>query len=75
MLAAGRTGHVVLLDKILHLLLGIGVDGPAQIDVILLRIVLNDFIRAEPLLTFLTIHQRIGKAAQMAGSHPCLGIH
>ena len=56
MLAAGRTGNIVLLDKMLHFLLGISVDRPAQINPIFLRIVFDDLVCAKTLLTLLTVH-------------------
>ena len=37
--------------------------------------VLDELVGAEALLTLLTVHQRIGEAAQMAGGHPGLGVH
>ena len=75
MLAAGGAGDVLLLDEVLHLLLGEGVDGLVQLHAVLAAPVLDELVGAEALLTLLTVHQRIGEAAQMAGSHPGLGIH
>ena len=39
------------------------------------RIVFDNLVRPEAFMAFPAIHQRIGKAAQMPGRHPCLGIH
>jgi len=74
-LAAGGAGDVVLLNKVLHLALGEGVDGLTQLEAVLRAPVLNELIRAEALVALAAVHQRIGEAAQMAARHPGLGIH
>ena len=74
-LAAGGAGDVVLLDEVLHLLLGEGVDGLLQSDVLLGTEVLDELVGPEALLALLAVHERIGEAAQMAGGHPGLGVH
>ena len=75
MLAAGGAGDVLLLDEGLHLVLREGVDGLIQLHAVLAAPVLDELVGAETLLTLLTVHQRIGEAAQMAGGHPGLGVH
>ena len=74
-LAAAGAGDVVLLDKVLHLLLGEGVDGLAELEAVLVAPVLDELVGAEALLALLAVHQRIGEAGQMAAGHPCLGVH
>ena len=75
MLAAGGAGDAVLLDEIHHLFLAPAVHGTAKVDTVFLREVLDQLIRAEAFMAFLTVHQRIGKASQMAAGHPGLRIH
>ena len=74
-LAAGGAGDVVLLDEVLHLLLGEGVDGLGQLHAVLAAPILNELVRPEPLLALPAVHQRIGEAGQMAAGHPGLGVH
>ena len=75
MFAAGRARYIMFLDKILHLLLAPAVHGAVQRHALFRNIIFNDLIRAESLMTFLTVHQRIGEAAQMAAGYPGLRIH
>ena len=75
MFAASRTGNVMFLDKIFHLLLAPAVHGTVKRHALLCNIVFYDLIRTESFMTFLTIHQRIGEAAQMSAGNPCLRIH
>ena len=74
-LAAAGAGDVVLLHKVLHLLLGEGVDGLAELKAVLVAPVLDEFVGAEALLALLAVHQRIGEAGQMAAGYPGLGVH
>ena len=74
-LAAGGAGDVVLLNEVLHLLLGKGVDGLGQLKAVLGAPVLNEFVGAEALVALPAVHQRVGKTAQVAGGHPGLGVH
>ena len=74
-LAAGGAGDVVLLNKVLHLALGEGVDGLTQLEAVLRAPVLNELIRAEALVALAAVHQRIGEAAEMAARHPGLRVH
>ena len=48
---------------------------PSNGNAVLLTEILDQFIRTETLMTFLTIHQRIGETTQMSAGHPGLGIH
>ena len=73
--AAGGAGDVVLLHKFLHLRLAQGVHGLAQVKVVLLAPVLDDFVRPEALLALLAVHEGVGEATHMAGGHPHLGVH
>ena len=75
MLAAGGAGNIVGFDEVFHLCLGEGVDGLFQRHIVFRRPVLNELVGAEALLALLAVHERIGKAAQMAGGHPRLGVH
>ena len=75
MLAAGGAGDVVLLNEILHLLLGERVDGLGQLHFFLLAPVLDELVGPEALLALPAVHQRIGEAGQMAAGHPGLGVH
>ena len=75
MLAAARTWHVVLIDERLHLFLAPAVDGRWQLDAVLRSKIFDELVGTESLFTLLTVHQRIGKTAQMTGSHPCLRVH
>ena len=75
MLAAGGAGNVVLLDEVLHLALGESVDGLGQLKGGLAAPILNELVRAEALVAFAAVHQRIGEAAQVAGGDPGLRVH
>ena len=75
MLAAGRAGNAVLSDEIHHLFLAPAVHGTAEVDAVFLGKVLDQLVRAEPFMTFLTVHQRVGEASQMTAGHPGLRIH
>ena len=66
---------MVVLDELNHLLIAPAIYGAAEIDIIILCIILDQLIRTETLVTFLTVHQRIRKSAEMSGSHPGLRIH
>ena len=74
-LAAGGAGDVLVLDEVLHLLLGEGVDGLGQLHAVGLAPVLDELVGAEALLALLAVHQGIGEAGQMAAGHPRLGVH
>ncbi len=74
-LAAGGAGDVVLFDKVLHLLLGEGVDGLGKLEAGLGAPVLNDLVGAEALVALAAVHQRIGEAAEMAARYPGLRVH
>ena len=65
----------MLLDEVLHLLLGEGIDGLGQLHAVLAAPILNELVRPEPLLALPAVHQRIGEAGQMAAGHPGLGVH
>ena len=75
MLAAGRTWNLVFLNELHHLLLAPGIHAALNGDPFFGTEILNDLIRAETLMTLFTVHQRIGKTAQMTGGHPCLRVH
>ena len=66
---------MMLPDEIRHLLLAPAVHAAFQRDVIRLAVVFDQFVRAETLMTLLTVHQRIGESSQMAGRHPGLRVH
>ena len=68
MLAAVRTGDILLLDIVHHLLIGPACNVSAVE-------ILDEVICTVSCLTLTAIHQRVGEAAQMTRSHPCLGIH
>ena len=74
-LAAGGAGDVVLFDKVLHLLLGEGVDGLGKLEAGLGAPVLDELVGAEALMALAAVHQRIGEAAEMAARHPGLRVH
>ena len=74
-LSAGGAGDVMLLHKVLHLLLGEGVDGLGQFKAGLGAPVLDDLVGPEALVALPAVHQGVGKARQVAGGHPGLGIH
>ena len=65
----------MLFDKTHHLLLTPPVYGTFQFNSLFFRKIFNQFICPETLMTFPAVHQRIGKSAQMSGSHPGLGVH
>ena len=75
MLAAAGTGDIILVNVLLHLLLGPGIHRSLGLNAVLFHIALNQLIRTETLLTSLTVHQRIGKASQMSGGNPGLRVH
>ncbi len=74
-LTAGRTRHSMRFDKIHHLLLGPCIHSSLKRYIMHLTVILDQLVRTETLMTFLTIHKRIGKTAQMSGSDPGLRIH
>ena len=65
----------MLFDKVHHLLLRPCIHTAFNRNPMLSTIILDQFICTETLMTFFTVHQRIRKSTQMAGSHPCLRIH
>ena len=75
MLAAGGARDVVLLDELLHLALGEGVDGLWKLIARRAAPVLDELVRAEALMALAAVHQRIGEAAEMAGGDPGLRVH
>jgi len=74
-LAAGGAGDIVLLDEILHLLLGERVDGLGKLELIGGGPVLDELVGAEALVALAAVHERVGEAAQMARGHPGLRVH
>ena len=75
MLAAGRTRNFVILDEVHHLLLGPCIYASFDRNVMLSAEILDQLVCTETLVAFLTVHQRIGESAKMAGCYPCLRIH
>ena len=75
MLAAGGAGNVVLFDKVLHLLLGEGVDGLGELEAGFGAPVLDDLVGAEALVALAAVHQRVGEAAEVTACHPGLRVH
>ena len=75
MFSAGGAGNLFLFDEVHHLLLAPGVHASFQRNVVLSAVVFDHFVRAESFVAFTAVHQRIGEASQMAGRHPCLGVH
>ena len=72
-LAAGRTGNLLLLDEAFELL----VRPAVRLDLLTvgLRPVLDQLIRAEARLAGLAIHQRVVEVADVAARHPNLTVH
>ena len=66
MFAAARAGNVMFFNEIHHFFLIPAVNGTVQLYAVVRSVIFNDFVRTETLVAFLTVHQRIGKAAQMA---------
>ena len=75
MFSTGRTWNLVLFDEIFHLFLAPCIHTFLQCDTFFCTVVFNQLICTETFMTFLTIHQRVGKTSQMSGSYPCLRIH
>ena len=75
MFAARRAWNLMFFDKCSHLLLRPRIHRTLDLDSFFRTVIFDQLISTETLMTFLTIHQRIGKSAQMSGSHPCLRIH
>ena len=65
MLAAGWAGDVVFLDEIFHFFLRKSVDGLFESFACLFAVILDKLVRAEALLTFTAVHERVGKAAEV----------
>ena len=65
----------MLVDEFLHIFIGPSIHGSFQSDAVLGCKILDQVVRAETLVTLAAIHQRIRKAAQVSGCHPCLGVH
>ena len=74
-LAARRAADVLLVDEALHLGLREGVDGLRQLLAGLGTVVLDELIGAEALMALAAVHQRVGEAAEVAGSDPRLRVH
>ena len=72
-LAAGRAGNVLLLDKRLQLL----VRPAVRLDVLAVRLrpILNELIRAETRLARLAVHQRVVEVADVSAGDPNLTVH
>ena len=65
---AVRAFDALFFDEIHHLLVAPAVGGHAGL-------LLDELIGAMAGFAVLAVHQRVGKTAYMAGSHPHLGIH
>ena len=65
----------MLLDEVLHLLLGERVDGLGQLDRLLMAELLDQLVGAEALLALAAVHQRIGEAREVAAGDPRLRVH
>ena len=74
-LAAARTRNLMLIDEIHHLLMRPCVYAFFQLNPVFCRIIFNQFICTETLLTLFTVHQRVTEVSEMSGSNPCLRIH
>ncbi len=74
-LATGRAGDIVILHKRLHFFLRECIDRLLQGDAFFLCKVFDQLVSTESFMTFLTVHQRICKAAKMSTGYPCLWIH
>ena len=74
-LAAGRARDIVVIDELLHLRLAHCVHTLLKRDAFFFAEILDQLIRAETLVAFLAVHQRIRETAKMTGRHPGLGIH
>ena len=75
MLTAGRTWNIVLCDELLHLLMAPSINTVSNVDAVLMRIILDDFICTETLVTFFTVHQWVTESPQMSAGNPCLRVH
>jgi len=76
MFSAGRTRNLMLLDEVLHLFLGPCVYTAAfDFNAFFLAEVFDQLVCTETLVALFTVHQRIGKSAEMTGSYPCLRVH
>ena len=75
MFSAGRTWNIILFDICFHLLMAPAINTVSNIQSMFMGIIFNHLIRAETLVTFFTIHQRITESSQMSASNPCLWIH
>ena len=73
-LAAFRANDVVLLDVLLHTLIGpaVGMDIGKTVR---FRIILDELVRAESGLTCTAIHERVIEIADMAACDPNFGVH
>ena len=65
----------MLLDEILHLALGEGVDRLFELIAADGTPVLDHLVGTEALVALAAVHQRVGEAAQMAGGDPGLRVH
>ncbi len=74
-LSTGGAGNIVVLNKILHFLLRKCVDGLRKNVTGLAAPVLDELIGTETLLTFLTVHKRIGKSCKVTRCNPGLRVH
>ena len=74
MRAAGRACNLIIVYEFLHFFICPAVYNHFG-HIMGCHVVFNQLIGAETLLTFLTVHQRVGEAANVTGCHPCLGVH
>ena len=66
----------MIIDKIHHLFFGPSVHRAAlNLHAVFIHIIFDDLICAETFVALFTVHQRVGKPAQMSGSNPGLRIH
>ena len=68
MLAAVGARNLLFLDEFHHLFISPAVSSLAGC-------ILNALVGPEPLLTVLTVHQRVRKTANIDRCHPSLGVH
>ena len=73
--STSRTWYGMLFDKAFHLFLVPSVHGTIQFYIVFFCKCFDQLIGTKSLMTFFTIHQRIGKAAQVSGCYPCLWVH
>ena len=74
-LSAAWARNLIIRNKLLHFFIAPAIHRTIQCQIMLCRVIFDDFIRTKTLMAFPAVHQRIREPADMAGCFPCFWIH